>query len=154
MCGKPLIQYTAEAALAADRLDRVILTTECQEIARVGRECGLEVPFERPAELAKDDTPSLPVIQHAVTWLAENGETFDAVCALQPTNPLRRPSDIDGAVELLEDTGADSVISFVDVGEKHPARMKYVEEDGRVFDPPLANSSKVSEDRTYAALPS
>ncbi|EMI17663.1 CMP-N-acetylneuraminic acid synthetase [Rhodopirellula maiorica SM1] len=138
LCGKPLLQYTAEAALAAKKLTRVVLTTECDEIASVGRACGLEVPFIRPAELAKDDTPSLPVIQHTVDFLQQQGDRFDAVLTLQPTNPLRLPSDIDGAIDLLETSGADSVISFVDVGEKHPARMKFVGEDGRVIDPPFA----------------
>lgn len=136
LCGKPLIQYTAESALQSN-LARVILTTECEEISRVGKQCGLEVPFVRPDELAQDDTPSLPVIQHAVQHLAEQGDQFDAVLTLQPTNPLRRPSDINGAIDLLNSTGADSVISFVDVGEKHPARMKYIEEDNRVVDPPF-----------------
>ncbi len=136
--GKPLLQYTAEAALAARSLARVVLSTEDEEIAAVGRACGLDVPFMRPAELARDDTPSLPVVQHALRWLEAAGDRYDAVCLLQPTTPLRRAEDIDGAVELLERTGADSVISFVDVGEKHPARMKYIEADGRVIDPPFA----------------
>lgn len=136
--GKPLLAYTAEAALAAQSLDRVILTTDDPEIAAVGARYGLEVPFLRPAELSRDDTPSIPVIQHAVAWLAERGAAYDAVCLLQPTNPLRRAQDIDGAVELLERTGADSVLSFVDVGEKHPARMKIIASDGHVQDPPFA----------------
>ena len=136
LCGKPLLQYTAEAALSS-QLSRVILTTECDQIEKVGRECGLEVPFKRPDELAQDDTPSLPVIQHAVKFLEDQGDRFDAVLTLQPTNPLRLPSDINGSIELLESTGADSVISFVDVGEKHPARMKYIEDEGRVIDPPF-----------------
>jgi len=138
LCGKPLLQYTAEAALAAHRLDRVVLTTDDDEIARVGRDCGLDVPFLRPAELSLDNTPSIPVVQHAINWLADHDDHYDAVCLLQPTNPLRLPSDIDGAVDLLEATSADSVIAFVDVGEKHPARMKMVTEDGRVIDPPFA----------------
>src|SRR5262245_49368383 len=95
LCGKPLLQYTAEAALSARRLSKVILSTDHEEIARIGRECGLEVPFMRPAELAEDETPMLPVIQHAVRWLEVRGDSFDAVCLLQPTNPLRRPDDID-----------------------------------------------------------
>lgn len=60
---------------------------------------------------------------------------YDAVLTLQPTNPLRVPADIDGAIELLEKTGADSVISFVDSGERHPARMKTIDAAGRVLDP-------------------
>jgi len=136
--GKPLLQYTAESALAARRLTRVILSTDHEEIAALGRRCGLEVPFLRPAALADDDSPMLPVVQHAIRWLEAQDEYFDAACVLQPTNPLRRPDDIDGAIELLERTGADSVISFVDAGEKQPARMKFVTADGRVIDPPYA----------------
>jgi len=135
VAAKPLLQYTAESALAARRLARVVLTTEDPEIAEVGRQCGLEVPFLRPAALAQDDTLMMPVVQHALAALREAGDEFEAVCLLQPTNPLRRPADIDGAIELLIRTGADSVISFVDAGEKHPARMKFVAEDGRVIDP-------------------
>jgi len=138
LLGKPLLQYTAEAALAAQRLTRVILSTEDPQIAEAGRQCGLEVPFKRPIELARDATPHLPVLQDAVRRLEAAGESYDAILTLQPTNPLRLASDIDGAIALLEKTGADSVISFVDVGEKHPARMKFIDEQGRVIDPPFA----------------
>ena len=138
LCGKPLLHYTTEAALAARHLSRVILSTEDEEIAEVGRRGGVEVPFLRPPELAEDETPMLPVVQHTIRWMEEQGEYFDAVCLLQPTNPLRRAEDIDGAIELLQQSGADSVISFFDVGEKHPARMKYISSDGRVIDPPFA----------------
>lgn len=138
LAGKPVLQYTAEAALAARGLARVILTTDDPEIAAVGRRCGLEVPFLRPAALADDATPMVPVGQHAIRWLHRQGESFDAVCLLQPTNPLRQPTDIDGSIALLERTGADSVISFVDIGEKHPARMKIIAADARVVDPPFA----------------
>lgn len=136
--GKPLLAYTADAARAARRLTRTVLSTDDPEIARVGREYGLEVPFLRPAELARDETPTVPVLQHAVRELEAQGERYDAILTLQPTNPLRRPEDIDGAIELLEATGADSVISFVDTEERHPARMKFISPEGRVIDPPFA----------------
>ncbi len=152
VCGRPLLQYTAEAALGATRLARVVVSTEDQEIAEVARACGVDVPFMRPPELARDETPMLPVVQHCVQSLMERGEIYDAVCLLQPTNPLRRASDIDGAVELLERTGADSVISFVDTGEKHPARMKYVDADGRVTDPPFAEASEGQRRQDLAPL--
>lgn len=142
LCGKPLLAYTAEAALHAKRLETVVLSTEDPEIAEVGRGWGMAVPFLRPAELARDDTPTLLVLQDAVRRLEACGETYDAILTLQPTNPLRRSSDIDGAIELMEHTGADSVISFVDVGEKHPARMKFIDGDGRVFDPPFAERTE------------
>ena len=88
----------------------------------MGRDCGLEVPFLRPEELATDGAPTIGVVQHAMRYLESAGDTFQAVMILQPTNPLREAADIDGAIDLLEATGADSVIAFVDVGEKHPAR--------------------------------
>lgn len=136
--GQPLLKYTAEAALRSRRLSQVVLSTDDEGIAEVGRRCGLEVLFMRPPEFARDETPSLPVVHHALRRLEADGARFDAVCLLQPTHPLRRSTDIDGAIELLERTGADSVISFVDVGETHPARMKVIGADGRVSNPPFA----------------
>jgi CMP-N,N'-diacetyllegionaminic acid synthase len=136
--GRPLLAYTAEAALAAQRLSRVVLSTDDEEIAAAGRHYGVEVPFLRPAELAADDTPTVPVLQHAVNRLEGDGSRCDAIFLLQPTNPLRTADDIDGAIELLERTGADSVISFAPVGERHPARMKIIDSAGRVLDPPFA----------------
>jgi CMP-N,N'-diacetyllegionaminic acid synthase len=135
LLGKPLLAYTAEAALAAKCLTRVVLSTEDEEIACIGRQCGLDVPFMRPSELAQDETPTIPVLQDVVRKLEATGEHYDAVFTLQPTTPLRRADDIDGAIELLERTGSDSVISFVDVGERHPARMKFITPDGQVIDP-------------------
>ena len=140
LLGRPVLHYTADAALAARGLARVVLSTDDEEIADVGRRCGLEVPFLRPAELAQDETPMMPVVHHALHWLADRGDHFDAVCLLAHCTPLRRAEDIDAAIALLEQTGADSVISFVAVGDKHPARMKFVDADGRVSDPPFAET--------------
>ena len=140
LLGKPLLAYTADAALCAKRLTRVVLSTEDDEIADIGRRCGLEVPFLRPVELAADDTPTIPVLQDVVRRLEKAGERYEFVMTLQPTNPLRLAEDIDGCIKLLEKSGADSVISFVDVGEKHPARMKFISPDGRVTDPPFAEA--------------
>lgn len=131
LCGKPLLAYTAEAALASARLNRVILSTEDEEIAEVGRRCGLEVPFLRPAELAADTTPTLPVVQHALQWLEARGERFDAVCLLQPTNPLRRPAEIDACIELLETSDADAVVTVLPVpAEYNPHWVYFKSDDG------------------------
>jgi len=147
LAGKPLLQYTAEAALAARGLARTVLSTDDPEIAEIGRQCGLDVPFLRPAELAEDDTPTLPVVQHALRWISSRGEHFDAVCLLQPTTPLRLAGDIDGAIDLMERTGADSVISCVDAGGVHPAKMECVAPDGRTFKPPFVESFHGSQRR-------
>ena len=149
--GRPLLAYTAEAALQSN-LERVVLTTDCTDIAEIGRQCGLEVPFMRPAELAQDDTSSIPVLQHAVAELRRAGSEFDAVLTLQPTNPLRLASDIDGAISLLDSTGADSVISFTSVGEKHPSRMKFLQADGRVIDPPFGEEFEGKRRQDLAPL--
>jgi CMP-N-acetylneuraminic acid synthetase len=140
LAGKPLLAYTAEAALGAKRLSRTVLSTDDPEIARAGEALGLEVPFLRPAELAKDSTPTIPVLQDVIRKLESAGDVYDAIFLLQPTNPLRSIEDIDGSIDLLERTGADSVISFADAGERHPARMKFIDDDGRVIDPPFAES--------------
>lgn len=131
LCGKPLLYYTAKAALASRKLARVVLSTEDEEIARVGRECGLEVPFFRPVELAQDDTPTLPVAQHAVRWMEENNERFDALCLLQPTNPMRRDADIDTCIDLLERTNADAVATVLPVpAEYNPHWVYFQDGDG------------------------
>jgi len=123
--GLPLIVYTAEAAFAARRLARVVLSTDDPQIADVGRQCGLDVPFLRPAELAADDTPTLPVIQHAVGTLESGGAHFDAVCILQPTAPLRRPEFIDGCIQALEESDADCVVTVLPVPVAHNPHWVY-----------------------------
>ncbi len=127
LAGKPLLAYTAEAALAAKRLTKVILSTDDSEIASVGREVGLEVPFIRPEELAADDTPTFPVVVHALDEMKKLGEEFDAVCLLQPTSPLRSAADIDACIELLETSGADSVISVLPVPAEYNPHWVYLE---------------------------
>jgi len=128
--GKPLLQYTAESALASSKLARVVLSTDDQEIAEVGRRCGLDVPFLRPPELATDQTPTLPVVRHALQWLEDHGDHFDAVCLLQPTNPLRESEDIDGCLDLLERTDADAVVSVLPVPAEHNPHWVYFEVEG------------------------
>jgi len=131
LCGKPLLQYTAEAALAAHSLARVILSTDDREIADVGEGCGLEVPFMRPAELAQDDTPTLVVVQHVVRLLEEQGDRFDVICILQPTSPLRTAEQIDDCVALLAESGADSVVTVLPVpAEYNPHWVYFKSEDG------------------------
>ena len=116
LAGRPLISWTIEACRAAKLVDRVVLSSDDQEILAVGRQWGAECPFVRPAELARDDTPALPVIRHAVEKLTEiDGYVPDAVALLQPTSPLRTARHIDEALALLQRSDADSVVSVVRV---------------------------------------
>jgi len=79
----------------------------------------------RPAELAEDTTPTFPVVRHAVEMLEKMGDSYDAICLLQPTNPLRRTEDIDACIDLLEKTNADSVISVRRVPHEYNPKWVY-----------------------------
>jgi CMP-N-acetylneuraminic acid synthetase len=129
LAGRPLLAYTAEAALRSRLLARVVLTTEDPEVAEIGRAAGLDVPFTRPAELARDETPMLPVVQHALRWLESAGERFDAVCLLQPTHPLRRTEDIDACIALCDRSGADAVVTVLEVPPEFNPRWTYLRSD-------------------------
>jgi CMP-N,N'-diacetyllegionaminic acid synthase len=131
---KPLIAYTIEAALAArDLLYRVVVSTDDEEIAAITRQFGAEAPFLRPAELAEDRTPMVPVLQHAVRFVEEqDGARVDWVLLLQPTAPFRTAQDLRAAVALALQGGCDSVISVVQVFATHPILMKRIE-DGRLL---------------------
>jgi CMP-N-acetylneuraminic acid synthetase len=125
--GKPLIAWTAEAALGATRLARTILSTDDAEIAAAGRAAGLDVPFMRPAELATDRAPTLPVLQHAVRTLEADGDRYDAICLLQPTNPLRTSELIDTCIARFAATAADSLITVLRVPPEHNPHWVYFE---------------------------
>lgn len=129
LCGKPLLRYTAEAALSSKRLSRVILSTEDERIAACGRDCGIEVPFIRPPDLARDETPMLPVVRHAISALEAAGDRFDAICLLQPTNPLRRSDDIDACISLLVESGADAVVTVLSVPAEHNPHWVYFRDE-------------------------
>lgn len=113
LLGKPLIAWSIESALASKKITRVIVSTDSADIAAAARDAGAEVPFMRPAELAEDDTPDLPVFQHALTWLEDTeGYKPDLVVQLWATSPYRPADDIDKAIGLLEQhPDADSVRS-------------------------------------------
>lgn len=115
LCGKPLIAHIIETALIVEELDRVIVSTEDKEIAETAKKYGAEVPFTRPEELTEDKTPTLPVLQHAVNYLAEE-ENYkpDIVVLLYATSPLLRAKRVSEAVMKLKAGGFDSVLSVVE----------------------------------------
>jgi len=132
--GNPLIAYTISEAKLSKYIDRIIVSSDDDEIRRVATECGAEAPFKRPEQLATDEAPSLPAIQHAVKWAEDDeGMVYDYVVELMCTNPLKTVEDIDGAINKLFSTGADSVIGVSQVFDKHPIRMKKIIDD-RIVD--------------------
>jgi CMP-N,N'-diacetyllegionaminic acid synthase len=113
--GQPLLGYTLSAALGSRLLQRVLLSTDDEEIAAYGRASGVEVPYLRPAHLAADDTPMIAVLQDLVDWLVRDQTSrVEAITLLQPTSPLRRAEHIDQAIELFHSRPeAESVVSVV-----------------------------------------
>ena len=123
--GIPLVVRAIQAGLGAARVSRVLVTSDDPEILEVAAAAGAETLI-RPPELARDDTPSEPVIAHA---LANAGEIPEAVVLLQPTSPLRTAADVDAALALLETSGADAVISVVEPAES-PWKCFFVDAGG------------------------
>jgi len=106
--GDPLINYTIRASNKSNAINRTIVTTDSTEIANTASSAGAEVPFLRPSSLAKDDTPTEPVITHA---LSELDESFSELVLLQPTSPLRTATHINEAADKFRSTGATSLVS-------------------------------------------
>jgi CMP-N-acetylneuraminic acid synthetase len=127
IAGKPLIAWTIEAALGAPGLAAVVVSTEDAEIAEVARAAGAEVPFMRPSELARDETPGIDPVLHAFEALPG----YDAVMLLQPTSPLRTSEDIGGLLEKASQAAAPSGVS-VSLVNDHPAWMFIIRDDGRL----------------------
>jgi CMP-N-acetylneuraminic acid synthetase len=122
--GKPLIVYTIEAALQS-KLDEIIVSTECHEIAEISREFNVKV-LMRPENLARDDTPTLPVLQDVVE---RTQGKYDAVMVLQPTSPFRTACHINDAIDLFSfDKNADSLVSVVPVPHNFtPSKLMILE---------------------------
>jgi phosphoglycerate dehydrogenase-like enzyme/CMP-N-acetylneuraminic acid synthetase len=132
LAGKPLIAYPIDEAKKSKYINRVVLTTDDLEIAEIGRQCGAETPFMRPAELAQDATTELPVVQHALNWLRQNENYIpDIVIRLVPTSPLSTAEFIDKGIEImLQNPDADSVRSVTE-SPKHPLKCWHLA-DGKL----------------------
>ena len=125
-CGEPLITWSIKAALASNAIDRVIVSTDCEEIAAISREAGAEVPFIRPRELAEDQVHAVHVILHVIEWLVMRGSALpEGIMMLLPTSPLRQAADISGAVDLFRARKALAVISVTDLG-KYPTNLRFM----------------------------
>ncbi|MDP3772335.1 MAG: acylneuraminate cytidylyltransferase family protein [bacterium] len=124
LAGRPLIAHSIVVALASRVIDRTIVSTDSEEIVAVAREWGAEVPFIRPAELAEDLTPDMPVFEHCLWWLKENeGYEPDVIVHLRPTGPLRTAEEIDEAIELLAACPDADSIRSVEPPPKSPYKM-------------------------------
>ncbi|MBF0425870.1 MAG: acylneuraminate cytidylyltransferase family protein [Magnetococcales bacterium] len=126
--GKPLLAWSIEAARACDCIDRLVLSSEDAEIIAVARAWGCEVPFVRPAELAQDDSPTIPALIHALDSLPER---YDYLVLLQVTSPLRHPADIVACLELCEQQQAPACVSLVET-HQNPQYMYRLKPSGHM----------------------
>jgi len=108
--GRPMITWSIEAARASGCFDRIIVSTDDEEIAEVARGCGAEVPFQRPAHLADDQATTQAVVLHALQWSEQQGLAPQAVCCLYATAPFVQPADLVAAGQLLEQAPAGSFV--------------------------------------------
>ena len=152
LCGKPLIVYTIEAAMAAKSIDRVILSTDDLEIAKIAGKYDVDIPFMRPAHLAQDDSLAIDNYMYTVDRLnAESSNQYDDFIVLQPTSPFRTAADIDKAIELFHDKKADSVISVCEAFHP-PVWAKRMAPSGVLkdyFDIDIGNKNRQELEKAY-----
>lgn len=125
--GKPLIAYTIESAHKSKYVDKIFVSTEDEEIAKIARNLGAEIPFIRPKELASDTAKSVDVIKHAIVELEKIMKIkYDIIVLLEPPAPFRTGSDIDECVELFLQNKPGSVVSVCEEKKYHPHYLKKI----------------------------
>lgn len=132
IAGKPMVEYVFDAVKKSRLVNRIVLTTDDEEIAQIGQRNGIEVPFQRPQELATDQTPMIPVLKHALHFLKEKeGYWPDYVLLVQPTSPCIQPEQIDEALNLIQEKNVDSVETVIEAPTVfHPYNLRYIDEAG------------------------
>ena len=133
LLGKPLISYVCNAAKEANCFNELILSSDNKKIISTAKKFGIDAPFLRPKELAKDETLIIEVISHALEWFEKKRKIkFDYICLLQPTAPLAKKEDYEKAVKMAIDNNADTVITTYKCGQLHPSIMYTKDKNGKV----------------------
>lgn len=148
--GKPMIAWSIEAALQSSCFDKVIVSTDDEEIASVASSYGAEVPFIRPADLSDDHTGTIPVIAHAIEWQSRNGINASTVCCIYATAPLLESSDLRRGMQALE--SSDACYAFSVATYAFPIqRAIRVNSEGRVemLNPELFNTRSQDLEETW-----
>ncbi|MBS6025427.1 MAG: cytidylyltransferase domain-containing protein [Paraclostridium sordellii] len=127
--GKPLIAHSIEAGLKSKYINKLVVSTDGEKIAKIAKDYGAEVPFLRPKHLATDTAKTIDCVIHCIEELKKNGEEYDYVVLLQPTQPLRQPWHIDEAFELIIKRNEDSLVSISKVKD-HPVLMRTIDKSG------------------------
>lgn len=154
--GKPLMAYCLEAIKSSNSVKRLIVTTDDKEIADVAQQWGAEIPFLRPQELAQDNTPTIPVIEHALLWLEQNQNYKpEYILLIEPTTPFIKPEQIDKTLDLIISKKADSGKTVIAVPRVfHPYHVRHIDSNGYLrFDNPelhYAHPSRQLDPKRYA----
>jgi len=128
--GKPLIEWTIERALSSKNLTKVMVTTDCPEIAAISEKAGAEIPFLRPAKFANDTASSVTVINHVLAHYDNRGEFFDYIVLLEPTSPLREADDIDNMLKKVFAKESEGYNGILAIGEAaHPSILRVKQGD-------------------------
>lgn len=131
LMGKPLIAWTIEQAKQSECIDTLIVNTDDKEISRTALAYGAEIPFMRPAELARDASPVAESILYTIRFFEDREERFDLLVLLECTSPLRYPGDIDNVIKMLVENGkAESAVGMVELTNDHPSWTFKISDDG------------------------
>ena len=127
---KPLIEYSIDAAIESNVFEKIVVSTDDEEIAIAAEIAGCKPPFIRPTELAQDDSTSISVVLHAINFFEQQNIFFDAVCLLQPTSPFRQKGFINEAMNVFKETNSDSLISVLPVPHEYNPHWVFEELNG------------------------
>jgi CMP-N,N'-diacetyllegionaminic acid synthase len=149
--GRPLLAWTIEAARRATTIDRVVVSTDSEEIAAIAREAGAETPFLRPAAISRSDSTEMEFLLHAIDWFAREARTPEYVVLLYPTSPFRRSNTIDRAVHLIQAHPEADSLRSVRLCREHPYKM-WTTHGGRLV-PFVRSVSQETHTLPYQRLP-
>jgi CMP-N-acetylneuraminic acid synthetase len=130
LSGTPLVARAIESALGANTLDRVVVSSDDEEVLSLARGYKDAIVLKRPKELAQSNSPAIDYVKHSLNLVESNVEKVDIVAIIQPSSPFTSPDDIDGTVNLLEQSGADSAVTIMKVDHAiHPKKLKILTDD-------------------------
>lgn len=150
IAGKPLMAYTIEAAVASGIFEHVLLSTDSEEYAEIGRRYGAEVPYLRNPAFARDDSPTWEAVNEGLNFYSSKGENFDSLCLLQVTSPLRTAGDIREAYRVYEERAARTVIGVTRSTASAEGTFLLSEDMGIVWEDVKENTSEDQEDAETA----
>ena len=148
LSGKPLIEYTINAALNSKKIDKIIVSTDNEKIAKISKSLGIKIPFLRPKNISRDTSPTIDLVKHAIKKLEESDFFPDIITILQPTSPFRTSNIIDKSISMLK-SNFSSVVSVSKI-KKHPYSAFWLQ--GKHLEPFKKNFQKFHQRQLFPEL--